>query len=53
MAETYEYFELVTYDIHGNQRGQMVAKSRLDGVIKYGLGIYKGLDDAVYITILY
>lgn len=44
MAETYEYYELVTYDIHGNQKGQMVAKRRLDGVMKYGLGIYTAVN---------
>jgi len=44
MADDYEYYQLVTYDIHGNQKGQMIAKRRLDGVKKNGLGIYTAVN---------
>ncbi|XP_005104756.1 glutamine synthetase isoform X2 [Aplysia californica] len=43
MTDSFDYFELVVYDVHCVQRGRMLARRRMDRTIRDGLGIYTGV----------
>lgn len=42
--EVFDWYELVTYDVHCQQRGMVVAQRRMASVVRDGLGIYTGVN---------
>lgn len=41
-VDDYDYIQLIIHDIHSTPKGRMVARRRMPGIIKHGLGIYGG-----------